>query len=51
MALKQTSRTERILWKFWRQEFEKRGQDREDVPEITYLSPDELQEKFVGVLK
>jgi hypothetical protein len=38
-----------FLWKFWQQEFENRGQDRDDVPEVTYLSPNEFQEKFVGV--
>jgi hypothetical protein len=49
---RQSTRAEqRELWEFfWRQEFEKRGQDRE-APEITYLSPDEFQEKFAGALE
>jgi len=38
-----------FLWTFWQQEFEKRGQDREDVPEVTYLSSNEFQGKFVRV--
>jgi hypothetical protein len=48
---KNTQPEQRELWESLQQEFEKRGQDREDVPEITYLTPHEFQEKFVGALE